>query len=90
MKDVPNFGNFGAMKKNTSISLGQHFDQFIKNEIESGKYKSASEVVREGLRMLEVKREREIVLKEAIEEGIKNGVSKDFDIESFIDELERK
>jgi len=41
------------MAKNTSILLGEHFEQFIANELSSGKYGSASEVVRTALQMME-------------------------------------
>jgi antitoxin ParD1/3/4 len=78
------------MKKNTSISLGQHFDEFIKEEVASGRYKTASEIIREGLRMLEVKREREETLKEAIEAGRNSGYIKNFDVDAFLLELGKK
>ncbi len=42
MKEIPIFGELRPIKKNTSISLGQHFDEFIKTEIDSGRYKTAS------------------------------------------------
>ncbi len=41
------------IKKNTSISLGEHFDSFISRQLEHGRYASVSEIVREGLRLLE-------------------------------------
>jgi antitoxin ParD1/3/4 len=90
MKDVPIIGNLPSMKKNTSISLGQHFDEFLRKEVNSGRYKTASEVVRDGLRMLEVKREREEALREAIEEGRKSGYIENFDMDAFLLELEKK
>ncbi|MEG0852006.1 MAG: type II toxin-antitoxin system ParD family antitoxin, partial [Flavobacterium sp.] len=41
------------MGKNTSISLGNHFENFIENSLSEGRFKNASEVVRAGLRLLE-------------------------------------
>lgn len=58
------------MNRNTSISLGDHFDSFIQNRLSEGRYKNASEVVRAGLRLLEEEENRFISLKEAINEGI--------------------
>ena len=41
------------MAKNTSITLGEHFDSFISQQIETGRYASVSEVVRAALRLFE-------------------------------------
>lgn len=61
------------MAKNTSITLGDHFEGFINNQIESGRYGFVSEVVRTGLRLLE-KREKAIgALRHALIEGEKSG-----------------
>ena len=50
------------MGKNTSISLGNHFEEFINEEVKSGRYNSVSEVIRSALRLLESeeKKEREL------------------------------
>lgn len=67
------------MNRNTSISLGDHFDQFVKNSITSGRYNNASEVIRAGLRLLEEEEERVIALQQAVREGIASGRAVDFD-----------
>lgn len=41
------------MGRNTSISLGDHFEQFVDSKVASGRYQNASEVIRAGLRLLE-------------------------------------
>jgi antitoxin ParD1/3/4 len=66
------------MSKNTSITLGSYFDQFIQGILKEGRYKNASEVVRAGLRLLEEEEQRIIALRHAIEEGVNSGVAEDF------------
>ncbi len=56
-----------------NVYLGEHFEKYIKTHINSGRYKNASEVIREGLRNLE---ERDEILKEKIKDGIISRVSK--------------
>ena len=63
------------MNRNTSISIGDHFDNFIQSRILSGRYKNASEVVRAGLRLLEEEESKMIALREAIQEGINSGIA---------------
>ncbi len=72
------------MMKNTSVTLGEHFDDFITDQLNRGRYRSASEILREGLRMLE---ERETKL-EALRAALKKGESSGFADFSF-DELKR-
>jgi len=58
----------------TSVALGNHFEEFIKEQLESGRFNNVSEVVRAGLRLLEdeekLRRIRHAELKAAIQEGI--------------------
>ncbi|AJH15550.1 type II toxin-antitoxin system ParD family antitoxin [Myroides profundi] len=67
------------MGRNTSVSLGDYFEDFVEAKINEGRYKNASEIIRAGLRLLE-KEENEIqVLRNAIQEGIDSGIAEDFD-----------
>ena len=66
------------MSKNTSISLGNYFDQFVQNRIYEGRYKNVSEVIRAGLRLLEQEENKSIALKAAINEGIESGIATNF------------
>jgi antitoxin ParD1/3/4 len=75
------------MGKNTSISLGEHFEDFIQKSIRNGRYSNASEVVRAGLRMLEDEESRMLALKNAIQEGIDSGVAEGFDPKAFLKSL---
>ena len=67
------------MGRNTSISLGHHFERFIESTILKGRFSYASEVVRAGLRLLEEEENRIMVLRNAIQEGIDSGRAVDFD-----------
>lgn len=78
------------MGKNTSISIGQHFDEFIKERISEGRYQNASEVIRAGLRLLEEQETKVAALRAAIAEGLESGVSDDFDKTSFLQELKNQ
>ena len=68
------------MAKNTSISLGDHFEGFIKKQIESGRYGSVSEVVRASLRFLEEHEGRIAALREALIDGEKSGDAGELDV----------
>jgi antitoxin ParD1/3/4 len=72
------------MSKNTSITLGSYFDQFIQGILREGRYKNASEVVRAGLRLLEEEEQKIIALHHAIDEGVNSGLAEDFDPEEHL------
>ena len=78
------------MSRNTSISIGTYFDNFIQNRISAGRFKNAGEVVRAGLRLLEEDEDRIIALKKAIQEGIESGIAYDFNPESHLEKLKAK
>ena len=61
------------MAKNTSVSLGEHFDQFIATQLSKGRYGSATEVVRAGLRLLENEEQKLETLRYLIAEGRASG-----------------
>lgn len=75
------------MSKNTSISLGEHFEEFVQYRIKEGRYKNASEVIRAGLRLLEEEEQKFYALKSALEEGINSGIATDFNSDTFLDQL---
>lgn len=78
------------MGKNTSISLGQHFEEFVNQRIDEGRYKNASEVIRAGLRLLEGEEHKLILLKNAIQEGIESGIATDFEPEEHLKNLKKQ
>lgn len=68
------------MSKNTSISIGQHFDSFVQSQIDTGRYASISEVVRAALRLLE---EEQKLLRQALINGEESGWAENFDPTDF-------
>jgi antitoxin ParD1/3/4 len=75
------------MSKNTSISLGDHFESFISKKVGSGRYHSASEVIRDGLRLLEQEERKVEALKAALELGEKSGIAQDFNAKNHLKSL---
>ncbi len=78
------------MGRNTSVSLGNYFEDFVDNKISQGRFKNASEVIRAGLRLLEKEENKIEFLKKAVQEGIDSGVAKDFNPQKHLELLKSK
>ena len=78
------------MKNTTSFALGDHFRDFAQRKVREGRYGSTSEVVRAGLRLLEVEEGKLEALRHAIDEGIASGPAEPFDLEEFLAEMQSK
>ncbi len=78
------------MAKNTSVLLGEHFEKFISREVSSGKYGSASEVVRTALRILESEEEKKSALIKALTKGEKSKRIDNFDAKAHLSQLQKK
>ncbi len=78
------------MGRNTSVSLGDYFENFVDSRVSEGRYKNASEVIRAGLRLLEEEESKVIALKNAIGEGIESGAAKGFDPKKHLESLKAK
>ncbi|MCU9969333.1 type II toxin-antitoxin system ParD family antitoxin [Mobiluncus mulieris] len=72
------------MGTNTSVSLDEHFIAFIGRQVGSGRYHNASEVIRDGLRLLENRELEYAALRQALAEGENSGVPQAFDFDTFI------
>lgn len=72
------------MAKNTSFALGDHFANFVESKVSEGRFASASDVVRAGLRLLEVEEAKLAALRAALAEGEASGEAVPFDFEVFI------
>lgn len=90
---IPIIGTFikiPAMARNTSVLLGDHFNDFISAKITSGKYSSASEVIRVALRLLETEEAGIKELNKALSQGERSGTVRNFDSKKHLKELHRK
>ena len=78
------------MAKNTSVIIGDHFAEFIEQQVSEGRYGSASDVVRAGLRLLEEREMKVEALRAALVEGEQSGPSTPFDFDDFIERKRQK
>lgn len=78
------------MAKTTSFNLGDHFEQFISSQIESGRYGNASEVVRASLRRMEEDEQKLKALRQALIDGENSGESTALDMQEIIKEAKRE
>ncbi|UAB77316.1 type II toxin-antitoxin system ParD family antitoxin [Erythrobacter sp. SCSIO 43205] len=74
------------MGKNTSVSLGEHFEEYTRSKVATGEYSSTSEVIREALRLHEERSVFKSKLLEAIDEGLASPIDESFDMDAWINE----
>jgi antitoxin ParD1/3/4 len=78
------------MQRNTSVTLGDHFSSFISEQVQDGRYGSASDVVRAGLRLLEEHETNVRALQDALIAGEQSGTPRPFDSEAFLNRIHAK
>jgi antitoxin ParD1/3/4 len=81
---LPILGILALMATNTSISLDEHFATFLADQVGEGRYRSASEVVRAALRLLEERELQLSALRASLDAGEASGEAEDFDLDAFI------
>ncbi len=77
------------MQKNTSVTLGEHFEAFINRQVECGRFASASEAIRAGLRLLEEHEIKLAALRQALIEGENSGKA-EYSLHGLLDELDKE
>ena len=77
------------MSKNTSVPVDRHFADFIERQVQAGRYKSSSDVVRAGLRLLEEQELKVERLRAALIEGERSGEATPFDLDDFLGDMHR-
>ena len=75
------------MGRNTSVSLGDYFENFVESRITEGRYKNVSEIIRAGLRLLEEEEIKVTALKNAIQEGLSSPKVENFDFDENLKRL---
>lgn len=78
------------MPRNTSVTLGEHFDKFVMDKINEGRFQSVSEVVRAGLRKLEEDEAKLTALRRKLQAGEESPLVENFDGEAFLARLHKQ
>ncbi|RLA00351.1 MAG: type II toxin-antitoxin system ParD family antitoxin [Gammaproteobacteria bacterium] len=78
------------MPRNTSVTLGDYFDEFVAEILQQGRFQSVSEIIRAGLRMLEADEKKLLALRAKLQAGEDSPVVEDFDGEQFIARMHKK
>lgn len=78
------------MARNTSILLGDHYDSFVSKQVKTGKFVSASEVIRNALRLFEENETSKKNLIKELRKGEQSGIAKDFDPDKYLASLHKK
>jgi antitoxin ParD1/3/4 len=78
------------MPRNTSVTLGEHFDKFVVDKINEGRFQSVSEVVRAGLRKLEEDEAKLTALRRKLQDSEESPIVENFDGEEFLKRLHKK
>lgn len=90
---IPTLGTFvktRVMAKNTSILLGDYFNEFIRKQVTTGRFSSASEVVRSALRLFEQEENKKKELVVALKKGEKSGFIEEFSKDDFLSSMHNK
>jgi antitoxin ParD1/3/4 len=77
------------MQKNTSVTLGEHFEAFIASQVDNGRFSSASEAIRAGLRLLEEHEVKLAALRLALKQGENSGIA-EYSLSGLLEELDRE
>lgn len=77
------------MQKNTSVTLGEHFEAFITSQINTGRFASVSEAIRAGLRLLEEHEMKLAALRRALQDGENSGLV-DYSLHGLLEALDKE